>query len=192
MPMHSETGSSSDPPSDGLDTRPRSVSEEIWEQLYGDLRAIAARQLERDRTDHTLQPTAVVHECWLKLQAHPDFTVHDEMHFRALAARAMRQVLVDYARRNKALRRGGDRYRVSLPAGATTGERSVVDVVALDAALEELAELHPRQARIVELRYFAAMTVEDVAAVVGVSSRTVAGDWQMARGFLWERLAEPS
>ena len=163
----------------------------IFPIVYDELRRIAASVLRHERADHTLQPTALVHEAFLRLAETEDAPWQNRAHFVAIAARAMRRVLVDHARGRNALKRGSGEVRVPLdnldvPA-ATTG----VDLVALDEALERLAALDERQARIVEVRFFGGLTVEETAALIGASERTVKRDWQMARAWLKRELARP-
>lgn len=157
--------------------------------VYGELRAIAGLVFRRERGDHTLQPTAVVHEAFLKL-AGGDVPFRDRVHFFAVAAQAMRQVLVDHARARVAAKRGGGATRIELgelPGGGA--DRALADVLAVDQALERLAALDADQARIVELRYFGGLTVEETAEVLGVSAPTVKRDWRLARAFLARELA---
>ncbi len=152
---------------------------------YEALRRLAASYLSRERAGHTLQPTALVHEAFLRL-ANSAFS--DPTHFRAAAAIAMRRILVDHARTKGAQKRGGDRLRITLIEGVTADEPEL-DLLALDEALDELGRASPRRARIVELRYFGGLTVPEVADSIGVSTRTVEGDWLFARAWLRKRLA---
>lgn len=166
-----------------------SALERLIPIVYGELRAIAGLVFRRERGDHTLQPTAVVHEAFLKL-AGGDVPFRDRVHFFAVAAQAMRQVLVDHARARVAAKRGGGATRIELgevPAGGA--DRALADVLAVDQALERLAALDADQARIVELRYFGGLTVEETAEVLGVSAPTVKRDWRLARAFLARELA---
>lgn len=157
--------------------------------VYGELRALAAHYLE-GRRQHTLQPTALVHEAYLKL-AKSDGTWFDRDHFVATAARAMRQVLVDHSRRKQADKRGGSAVQVSvdlgsLPSGAASDPGC--GVVDLDALLVRLEAADPRAARIAEWTLFGGMTQEEIATVLGVSRMTVARDWQFARAWLASEL----
>lgn len=158
--------------------------------VYEELRRVAASALRRERADHTLQPTALVHEAFLRLADVPAAQWRDRGHFVAIAARVMRQVLVDHARGRNALKRGSAEVRVPLEGidVPATGAADI-DLVALDDALERLARLDERQARIVELRFFGGLTVEETAAVIGASERTVKRDWQMSRAWLKRELA---
>jgi RNA polymerase sigma factor (TIGR02999 family) len=138
----------------------------------------------------TLQPTALVHEAYLRLVGHTRTSELARTHFFNLAAQAMRQVLADHARRRRAAKRGGDRQRVDFGQVVHGSASTGVDVVSLDDALTALAELDARQARIVELRFLAGMTIDETAVALGVSPRTVQLDWRMARAWLRRRLGE--
>ena len=158
--------------------------------VYDELRRLAASALRRERADHTLQPTALVHEAFLRLVDVPDAQWHDRGHFVAVAARAMRRVLVDHARGRNALKRGSAEVRVPIDdVDVPSGQAGDVDLVALDDALGRLAAVDERQARIVELRFFGGLTVEETAALIGSSPRTVKRDWHMARAWLRRELA---
>jgi RNA polymerase sigma-70 factor (ECF subfamily) len=158
--------------------------------LYEELHGLANRLFRAQPTAHTLQPTALVHEVWLRLADQDTMPESARTHFLNLAAQAMRQILIDHARRRGAAKRGGDWQRVSL--GKVTFGRSSRDVglVDLDDALTELAEVDERQARIVEMRFLAGMTIEETAAALGLSPRTVQLDWRMARAWLRRRLSD--
>lgn len=166
------------------------AAEQLLPLVYDELRALARRLMRQQPAGNSLQPTALVHEAYLRLVDHTRTTELGRTHFFNLAAQAMRQVLADHARRRRAAKRGGDRQRVSLGQVAHGSSRADVDVVSLDDALTELTELDARQARIVELRYLAGMTVEETATALGVSPRTVQLDWRMARAWLRRRLGE--
>ncbi len=166
------------------DDEPASTPE-LFATVYGELKRLAHRQLARGPRA-TLSTTALVHEAYLKLRAS---TVHDREHFLALAARAMRQVLVDYARERQATKRGGGLARVSLDGTALAIESLADEVVAVDTALARLEELDERLARLVEWRYFAGMTDLEIASAFGVTDRTIRRDWLKARAFLFRELA---
>jgi len=166
--------------------------DQILPLVYEHLRALATSQI-RGARDHTLQPTALVHELFLKLAAGSAGDFKSRGHFMAVAATAMRQILIDHARKGGAAKRGGDRARVSLsdmrPGEVTpAGTASVVDALALNDALERLAKLDPRQARLVELRVFGGMANEEVAEVLGTSLRTVEREWRKVRAWLAREL----
>lgn len=156
--------------------------------LYDELKEMARRQLAREEIGHTLQPTALLHEAYLKLADAPHITERERAYFFAAAARAMRQVLIEHARRRKADKRGGGGIQMSLRPELLAVNAFAAELLDLDTALEELAEIKPRYAQVVECRYFGAMSTEETAAVLGVSARTVKSDWAMARAWLYQRL----
>ena len=168
----------------------RAALDAMLAALYDELHAMAARQLRRERAGHTLQPTALAHEAFLKLVDQRSVAWADRAHFMALAAQAMRRILADHARRRHALKRGGDAVRVTLVESEVPGAGGDADLASLDAALDRLAALDQRQARIVELRFFGGLTVEETAEVVGISPATVKRDWQVARAWLYRELQE--
>lgn len=159
--------------------------------VYDELRRLAGGYLRRERPGQTLQPTALVHEAYMRLVKPGDQPWTGRTHFLAIAAVSMRQVLVDRARRRHAAKRGGERQRITLDEGLLPAPSpdAGVDLVALDHALTELAALDPAQARIVELRYFGGLTVEETAEVMGSSPATVKRHWTLARAFLKKALA---
>lgn len=161
---------------------------ELFTLLYDELRRIAAAALRRERAEHTLQPTALVHEVYVRLSGTSPGQWQDRAHFIAMAARAMRRVLVDHARARNAVKRGQGGILVSLDGIDVPAATSAADLVVLDATLERLAALDERQARIVELRFFGGLTVEETAAVLEISPRTVKREWQMARAWLQREL----
>lgn len=157
--------------------------------VYDELRRLAGAYLRRERVDHTLQPTALAHEAWLRLVDATRVAWRDRAQFLAIAARTMRQILVDHARAHQAQKRGGDAVRVTLsdtPAGVG---RPDLDVLAVEEALQALAELDERKARVVELRFFGGLTETEAAHALGVSQTTVENDWRFARAWLSGRLA---
>jgi RNA polymerase sigma factor (TIGR02999 family) len=164
-----------------------SAEAELLEAIQSELRALASSLLRGERRGPTLQTTALVNEAWLRLSGQGGLGSASREAYLALAARAIRRILVDRARRRSALKRGGGNARVDLEEDALAGEERV-DHLALDEALVKLARLDERQARIVELRFFAGLEVDEVARVLGVSARTVAGDWAMAKAFLHAEL----
>ncbi len=165
------------------------AAERAFEAVYAELRARAAQALRGERTGHTLQPTSLVHEAYLRLVKSEGLEVRSRDQFLALAARAMRRVLVDHARARARLKRGGGRERVSLEAVSKPLEDpDAVDLPEVDAALEELGRLSERQVRVVELRFFAGLPAAEAARVLGVSEATVERDWRAARAWLAGRL----
>ena len=155
--------------------------------VYAELRLMAHRQLNSERPGHTLGTTGLVHETYFKLVDQAQVEWKDRAHFLAVAARAMRRILVDYARRYRAVRRGGGLQRVPLTEDATAAERGEV-LEALDEALERLAQLNHRLSQVVECRFFGGLTEEETAAALGVTARTVERDWAKARGWLYVEL----
>jgi RNA polymerase sigma-70 factor, ECF subfamily len=156
--------------------------------VYDELRGLAHRQLEREHGPQTLQTTALVHEAYLRLAGDDQVFGRGRAYFFAAAARAMRQVLVDRARRRMATKRGGGGERVTLRDDVAAVDAYAVELLDLDRALQRLGERSPRQARVVEFRFFAGMTVEETAELLGVSRRTVESDWAMARAWLYDVL----
>jgi RNA polymerase sigma factor (TIGR02999 family) len=164
---------------------------ELLQLAYEELRRLAAAYLDRERPDHTLQPTALVHEAYLRLVDQTRAELRDQEHFLAVAAQAMRRVLVDHARRKRAAKRGGQWGRVELDSRLLRPGDGL-DVLALDAALERLRELAPRQAQVVELRFFGGLEMTAVARVLGTSLSTVEREWRVARAHLYGALEESS
>ncbi len=164
-------------------------ADELLRLVYAELRRIAARQLRNERVGHTLQPTALVHEAYLRLVRGPEVNWQNRAHFFRIAARAMRQVLVDAARRRSAERRGGGWRRVTLSPGIVSDEAADHDVLALHDALERLGELDSSLEQLIELRFFSGLTLEETADTLGVSRRKAAKDWAAARLWLRKELA---
>lgn len=160
------------------------AGERLFPLLYGELRRQAARYMRRERRGHTLQPSGLVNEAYLRLAGSPAPDWHDRTHFFAIAARVMRQVLVDHARRRQAAKREGCQVTLE-DAGAPEAPLELLD---LESALAELVALDPRQARVVELRFFGGLDVDETAEVLGLSPRTVKREWQTARAWLQHRL----
>ncbi len=164
------------------------ASAKLMEIVYAELRALAGSYAKNQRIGHTLQPTALVHEAFVKLVESDGKEWADRTHFFAVAATAMRQILTDHARARAAEKRGGDRARVTLDEGALSAEAKDLDLVALDDALTELEEHDPRKHRVVELRFFGGLTAEETARVLKVSLTTVESDWRAARAWLQMKL----
>ena len=162
--------------------------ESLFPLVYDELRRIAHRQLRRERLGHTLDTTALVHEAYLKLTGQPSADWTNRGHFFAVAANAMRRVLVDYARRYRTEKRGGAPRRVSLTDTMLVAEERADTLLAVDEALHELARIDPRLSRVVECRFFAGLTAEETAEVLGVTARTVRRDWTKAKGWLHRTL----
>jgi len=156
--------------------------------VEGELRRLARAYMGRERRGHTLQTTALVNEAFLKLTDARRVRWQDRAHFLGIAARLMRRVLVDHARRRGYLKRGGDIQRVTLHEGLVTSAEPALDVVALDRALEALAKVDVRKSRIIELRFFGGLSVEETAEVLDVSADTVKRDWRLAKLWLLREL----
>jgi len=150
---------------------------------------MAHRAMRSEHPDHTLGTTGLVHEAYLKLVDQTRVDWRDRAHFFAVAALAMRRILIDYARRHRREKRGGGRDPVSLVEGAVSLEERADNLVALDEALTRLGELSPRLSRIVECRFFGGLTEEEIAEALGVTTRTVKRDWAKARGWLYQELS---
>lgn len=156
--------------------------------VYQELRSAAQRALARERAGHTLQPTDLVHEAWLKLSAGVKVEWQGRAHFLAVASRAMRQVLVDHARRRHAGKRGADAVHVSLSHAGARDAIAPEELLALDAALDRLGERDPRLRQVVECRFFGGLTEREIAEVLGVTERTVQRDWARARAWLHQEI----
>lgn len=156
--------------------------------VYGELRRLAAAHLRRERPEHTLCPTALVHEAYMRLLADTRIPLKSRAHVFGAAARAMRQVLVDHARRRRAAKRGFAWQRITLEIPGRTGVDREIEFLALHTALERLEAMDERAARLVELRFFGGLTLDEASHVLGVSRRTVANDWVVARAWLRREL----
>jgi RNA polymerase sigma factor (TIGR02999 family) len=163
------------------------AAEALVPLVYAELHALAVHFMRGERDDHTLQPTVLVHDAYLRLVGQRDTSWQSRSHFFGIAAQAMRRILVDHARRTRASKRDGGE-RVTLDESVADRSGRTVDLIALDDALARLAALDPRQARVVELRYFSGLDIEQTAAVLGVSPATVKRDWTFARAFLQREL----
>ena len=164
------------------------ASEDLLAVAYGELRRIAGRMLASERHGHTLEPTALVHEAWLKLIDQQDVEWRCKAHFLAIAAQAMRRILIDHARTKGRDKRGGGRLRVTLSSGIAQDRSEESDLLNVDAALSELERMAPRQARLVELRFFAGLQNKELAEVLEVSESTIEREWRIARAWLSSRI----
>jgi RNA polymerase sigma factor (TIGR02999 family) len=160
----------------------------LAEVIYPELRRIAGRQFKGERREHQLQPTALVHEAYLRLAGNHAQNWESRAHFFGAAAASMRRILIDHARARRADKRGGDQAAADVGQAVTMAGAPSIDVLALDLALTELARRSPRQARIVELRYFGGLTVPETAEALGINARTVDRDWATAKAWLRRRL----
>jgi RNA polymerase sigma-70 factor (ECF subfamily) len=163
----------------------RGVLDELLPVVYGELRKLASSYLRRERVGHTLQPTALVHEAYMRLVDQTQVQWQNRAHFFGVAAQMMRRILVDHARAHEAEKRGGEFQKLSLDENIdVSGERDV-NLVALDDALNLLAEIDPQKMKVVELRFFGGLSVEETAEVLGVSAPTVKRQWRMAKAWLY-------
>lgn len=163
--------------------------DELVPLVYSELHRLATNYLRRERREHTLQPTALVNELFLKISEQNNMTWQNRAQFFGVAAQLMRRILVDHARAHHAEKRGGDRYCVSLRNIRAFGAEPDTDLLALHDALNELAELDPDQARIVELRFFGGLTIRETVEVMGISHATVEREWKIAKAYLKRELS---
>lgn len=164
--------------------------EKLTPLVYQELKRLAARYLRRERSDHTLQSTALVHEAWLRLIDQRQVHWQNRAQFFGVAAEMIRRILIDHARGRQAAKRGDGAIKLSLDEALFTPDRRDLDLVALDDALQDLARLDPQQSRLVELRYFAGLSIEESAEVLGVSPATVKREWAAAKAWLYRELSE--
>ncbi len=158
--------------------------EQLLPLVYEELRALGASYFQQQSPAHTLQPTALVHEAFVKLMGPGAFEWESRAHFFAVAAKAMRQILTDHARRKKAAKRGGDAQKVTLSGLSSQASDKQIDLIALDEALSKLTAIDARQSEIVEMRFLAGLKVEEVASVLNISTATVEREWRMAKAWL--------
>lgn len=168
----------------------RTSATQLVETVYDDLRRLAHHYMNQEKAGHTLQPTALVHETYLKLVDQTRVDWRSRSHFFAIGAQAMRRILVNHAKGKARIKRGGNRLKISLDEALTVSNESGDDVLALDEALQKLARIDAQQAQIVELRFFGGMTVEETAVALGLSKRTVEREWTACRAWLRRELAE--
>jgi RNA polymerase sigma factor (TIGR02999 family) len=168
----------------------REALDQLLPLVYDELHRQASYYLRRERRDHTLQATALINEAYLKLIDQRDAKWQSRAHFFAISAQIMRRILVDYARAVQSEKRGGDAEKIPLEEITllATDEEDSLEIIALDTALEQLAAMDQQQARVVELRYFSGLSLEETAEVLGVSRTTVARDWSMAKAWLYRQL----
>jgi RNA polymerase sigma factor (TIGR02999 family) len=166
------------------------ASDRLWDAVYGELRVVAHHKLLGERAGHTLNTTALVHEAYLKLVDQTQAEYNDRLHFFAMAARVMRNILIDYARRRKAQKRGGDAPHIALDDAVVSAEQSADVFIALDKALKQLAEYDERLAQVVEYRFFGGMQEKEIAKLMDLSPRTIRRDWRKARAWLAHALSE--
>jgi RNA polymerase sigma-70 factor, ECF subfamily len=165
-----------------------SAQNRLFDRVYSELKALAAAKLRAERADHTLQPSALVNEAYLRFLGRTDVTWENRAHFFATAAGTMRRILIDHARAKRADKRDGALRRVELNDGIALADQDVDGLIAVDEAMSQLAEWDERQATVVSLKVFAGLQCEEIAEVLHVSDRTVKRDWRMARAWLVTRL----
>ena len=163
--------------------------EQLTPMVYAELRRLADRYLRRERPGHTLQSTALVHEAWMKLIDQHNVQWQNRAHFFGVAAQLIRRILVDYARNRHAAKRGAHACKLSLDEAIAVPQKRDLDLVALDDALEDLSKLDPQQGRIVELRFFAGLSIEETAEVLHISPATVKRDWVTAKAWLFREMS---
>jgi RNA polymerase sigma-70 factor, ECF subfamily len=166
--------------------------EKLAPMVYDELRRIASRSMKRERPGHTLQTTALIHETFLRLIGRPQERWRNRAHFYGIAAQMMRRILVDFARTRLRAKRGGDAIRIDLEKAESQAVSAALDpdLLALDAALAELQQMDPRRARVIELRFFLGLEVEEAAKILAVSPDTVIRDWRVAKAWLYRRLQD--
>ena len=163
--------------------------ERLMPLVYSELRRLASNYLRRERIEHTLQPTALVNEAYLKLVDQRDAKWQNRAHFFGISAQLMRRILVDHARQHQALKRGGSgQQRISITSAEKVAKQSEVDLLALNEALDELGKMDAQQSRIVELKFFGGLPIEEIAEVLGIGHATVERDWKLARAWLRRQL----
>jgi RNA polymerase sigma factor (TIGR02999 family) len=167
----------------------REALERLMPLVYDELHRLARRYLRRERSDHTLQSTALVHEAYLRMVDQKNVRWENRAHFFGVAAQSIRHILVDHARSHNAAKRGAGAAKLSLDEAIGVPEKREVDLLALDHAMEGLATLDPQQSRIVELRFFGGLSIEETAEVLHISPATVKRDWVMAKAWLYQNLA---
>jgi RNA polymerase sigma factor (TIGR02999 family) len=165
------------------------ASGELFQIVYRELRQLAGRYMRNERRDHTLQATALVHEAYLRVTSQEQLSFENRAHFFGVAASVMRRVLIDHARASRAEKRGGGDVKVPLDDALAAAAETPDALIELDEALARLAALDQRQARVIELRFFGGLSVEETAEVLGVASRTVKRDWRVARAWLRRELS---
>ena len=164
--------------------------ERLMPLVYDELRSLARRYLQRERADHTLQATGLVHEAYLRLVDHDSRNWENRAHFFAVAAQVMRRLLVDHARSRQTAKRGGEREKLQFDDALALSEQPTVDLLALDDALKELVSFDERKSRIVELRFFGGLTTEEIGDVMAISPSTIRREWRIAKAWLRRKIME--
>ena len=166
----------------------REAADKLVPLVYNELRRLAVRHLRRERRNHTLQATALVHEVYMKVASQEGAQWQNRAHFFAVASQLMRRILVDYARTQQRAKRGGGQQRVTLDELSAVTQVPSAELLAVDEALARLEKLDPRQAQVVELRYFGGLTVEEAAEALGISTKTIIREWNVAKAWLYGAL----
>ena len=166
----------------------KAALDQLMPIVYDELHRVAASYLRRERPDHTLQATALISEAYLRLMDESHVSCENRTHFLGVAARLMRHILVEHARSHQAAKRGGDRYKVSLSEADSLSQERDLNLLALDEALQELARLDRRQSQIVEMKYFAGLSIEEIAELLGIAPATVKRHWNSARAWLYQQI----
>ena len=188
FPSDQESNPELAPPETGTGGAEPGEATELLPVVYGELRRLAKHYIAGERRDHTLQPTALVHEAYLRLIDIDRMQWNSKTHFYSMAATEMRRVLIDYARARNASKRGGKAQRVLLQDETALADGPSLELLALDEALNHLSEIYPRQAQVAVYRLFAGMQVTEIASVLDVSDRTIKNDWRLARAWLAREL----
>ncbi len=166
----------------------RAALDELFPLIYDELKRVAANKLKNERSDHTLQPTSLVHEAYLRLISQESVDWQDRVHFFGLAAEMMRRILTNHAKSRNADKRGGKNLRIELDEAVIFATGRDVDLIGLDEALTELETVDAEQARIVELKFYTGLKVDEIAGLLGISESTVKREWRMAKAWLYEKL----
>ncbi len=171
-----------------LQTGDKTVLDELFPLVYSELKQLAAIQLRNERENHTLQPTALVHEAYLRLIEQHSVDWQNRAHFFSIASEMMRRILVNHAVNHEAKKRGGGETKIALDEAVSFANKQEIDLINLDAALTDLAKLDLRQARIVEMKFFGGLSTEEIASILEISERTVKREWRSAKIWLFEQL----
>jgi RNA polymerase sigma-70 factor, ECF subfamily len=166
----------------------KSAADQLLPIVYSELHRLAKSYMSRERRDHTLQPTALINQAYLRIAQQEHMEWQNHAHFIGFAANVMRRVLVDHARERNAAMRGGGRVRVELDEGVAASPEASAEILQLEEALTRLEQLNPRQAQVVEMRYFGGLSVEEVASILGIAPRSVKRDWALARMWLYQEI----
>jgi len=166
------------------------AAEQLFPLVYDELHRLAERQMRRERADHTLQTTALVNEAYLRLIDQERVQWQNRAHFFGVAAQLMRRILIKYAERHRAAKRGGGQYELPLEEALIVTDERADDLIALDHALTDLAALDPRQSQVVEMRFFGGLSVEEIGLVLGISPATVKREWRVAKAWLYGAISQ--